>query len=68
MRYGVIKDTFPEILPYVYDLEDDKKSNWDKKVFIDNYLHMIGSQYADNSIITDIYNITVNAKEGEEVD
>ena len=74
MRYGVIKDTFPEILPYVNELEDDKKSNWDKKVFIDNYLHMIGSQYADNSIITDIYNITVNAngstyiKEREDID
>ena len=74
MRYGVIKDTFPEILPYVNELEDDKKSNWDKKVFIDNYLHMIGSQYADNSIITDIYNITVIAngityiKEREDID
>lgn len=59
MRYGGIKLYFPEILPYVRVDEDDKdRDEWDIKIYIDNYLKEKGYLYADDSIVTDIYNIS----------
>lgn len=59
MRYGGIKLYFPEILPYVtIDKEDKNRNEWDIKVYIDKYLKEKGFEYANNSIVTDIYNIT----------
>src|SRR5574344_1190897 len=59
MRYGGIKLYFPEILPVVkVDEEDIGRDDWDIKLYIDDYLKAKGFSYADDSIITDIYNIT----------
>ena len=59
MRYGGIKLYFPEILPFVHVDEEDKgRSDWDIKLYIDDYLKSRGFEYADESIVTDIYNIT----------
>lgn len=59
MRYGGIKLYFPEILPYVSVEDEDKgRSDWDIKLYIDDYLKAQNYGYADNSIVTDIYNIT----------
>ncbi len=58
MRYGGIKLYYPEILPYVkVDLEDQNRDDWDIKIYIDDYLKEKGFKYADDSIVTDIYNI-----------
>lgn len=59
MRYGGIKLYFPEILPFVkVDDEDKGRDDWDIKLYIDDYLKNKGFSYADDSIVTDIYNIT----------
>jgi len=59
MRYGGIKLYFPEILPYVsVDEEDRKRDDWDIKLYIDKYLKERGFEFSDDSIVTDIYNIT----------
>lgn len=59
MRYGGIKLYFPEILPNVIIEEEDKNRDvWDIKVYVDDYLRDNGFQYDDNSIVTDIYNIS----------
>lgn len=59
MRYGGIKLYFPEISPYVsIDEEDKHRNDWDIKLYIDQYLKDKGFKYADDSIVTDIYNIT----------
>lgn len=59
MRYGGIKLYFPEILPYVkVDEEDKNRDDWDIKLYIDDYLKEKNFKYADDSIVTDIYNIT----------
>ena len=64
MRYGGIKSFFPEILDYVTISEEDKlRDEWDVKVYIDDYLKTHGFQFADKSIVTDIYNI-VTLKSG----
>lgn len=59
MRYGGIKLYFPEILPYVKLEDEDKNRNeWDIKVYIDEYLKNQGFHFSDDSIVTDIFNIT----------
>ena len=59
MRYGAIKLYFPEILPFVNRLPINlEKDEWDTKIFIDDYLKQNGYKTSDNSIITDIYNIS----------
>lgn len=59
MRYGGIKLYFPEILPFVrIDEEDMDRDEWDIKIYIDKYLKNNGYKYADESIVTDVYNIT----------
>ena len=59
MRYGGIKLYFPEILPYVKLEEEDKNRNeWDVKLYIDEYLKNQGFHFSDDSIVTDIFNIT----------
>lgn len=59
MRYGGIKLYFPEILPFVkVDEEDKHRNDWDIKLYIDEYLKNNGYGYADQSIVTDIYNIS----------
>lgn len=59
MRYGGIKLYFPEILSFVnVDEEDVGRDDWDIKLYIDDYLKSKGFAYADDSIVTDIYNIT----------
>jgi len=59
MRYGGIKLYFPEILPFVkVDEEDKDRNDWDIKLYIDDYLINNGYGYADQSIVTDIYNIS----------
>lgn len=58
MRYGAIKTSFPTILPTVeIDKTDQNRNPWDVKVYVDEYLKNINCQYADDSIVTDIYNI-----------
>lgn len=59
MRYGAIKAFFPEILPYVdVPKEDEGRDEWDIKLYINDYLLRQGFGTDDESIITDIYNIT----------
>lgn len=59
MRYGGIKLYFPELLPHVSIPEEDKgRDDWDIKLYIDDYLQENGYQYADESVVTDIYNIS----------
>ena len=59
MRLGAIKQNYPELLPYVDIPMDDLEHNeWNIKVYINNYLEEHGFTYADDSIITDIYNIS----------
>ena len=59
MRYGALKLYFPEIIPFINDsLIYEDKDEWDIKIFIDDYLKQNGYKVSDNSIITDIYNIS----------
>lgn len=59
MRYGGIKLYFPELLPYVTVPDEDMgRNDWDIKLYIDNYLSSNGYGYANDSVVTDIYNIT----------
>lgn len=59
MRYGAMKIYFPEILPYIsIPKEDEERSEWDTKIYINDYLKNNGFKEADKSVITDIYNIS----------
>lgn len=59
MRLGSIKQNFPELLEHIEIPKDHLEHNdWNIKVYINDYLKANNFGYADDSIITDIYNIS----------
>ena len=60
MRLGSIKSIFQEILPFIkIDRDDENRNDWDIKVYITDYLIKNGFDIsADESTITDIYNLS----------
>lgn len=55
LRGGIIKALFPELKKYLKENQDDL---WDQKIIVNDFLQEEGHHYENESIITDIFQIS----------